>query len=192
MTAARPYADKMRKVVAHIAHANAEYQHPFLIEREVKRVRLHRGHDRPRPVRWPERQPVPAGAEAASRTGKARKRSSSSPSSAARVSASSSASAHPSLAQLSALGDAHPARRPDRRGQDHARRLQRRRVVSTRSTWPEQRVREPHDAAPKFEQLLPLKPEESDDSSAPLGLHLRARGAGAVDGPAAGRATSSP
>ncbi|MGR8919795.1 MAG: F0F1 ATP synthase subunit gamma [Gammaproteobacteria bacterium] len=40
MDSARPYADKMRKVVAHIAHANAEYQHPFLIEREVKRVGL--------------------------------------------------------------------------------------------------------------------------------------------------------
>ncbi len=29
MRAARPYADKMRKVVAHIAHANTEYHHPF-------------------------------------------------------------------------------------------------------------------------------------------------------------------
>ncbi len=38
MTAARPYADKMRNVVAHIAHANAEYRHPFLVEREIKRV----------------------------------------------------------------------------------------------------------------------------------------------------------
>jgi len=38
MTAARPYADKMRNVVAHIAHANAEYRHPFLIEREAKRI----------------------------------------------------------------------------------------------------------------------------------------------------------
>ena len=38
MTAARPYADKMRNVVAHIAHANTEYRHPYLIEREVKRI----------------------------------------------------------------------------------------------------------------------------------------------------------
>lgn len=38
MTAARPYADKMRNVVAHIAHANAEYRHPYLLDREVKRV----------------------------------------------------------------------------------------------------------------------------------------------------------
>lgn len=38
MSAARPYAEKMRNVVAHIAHANTEYRHPFLIEREVKRI----------------------------------------------------------------------------------------------------------------------------------------------------------
>lgn len=38
MRAARPYADKMRNVVAHIAHANTEYKHPFLIERDVKRI----------------------------------------------------------------------------------------------------------------------------------------------------------
>ncbi len=38
MAAARPYADKMRQVVAHIAHANSEYKHPFLIQREIKRV----------------------------------------------------------------------------------------------------------------------------------------------------------
>ncbi len=38
MAAARPYADKMRQVVAHIAHANSEYKHPFLIQREVKRI----------------------------------------------------------------------------------------------------------------------------------------------------------
>ena len=38
MAAARPYADKMRNVVAHIAHASSEYKHPFLIERDVKRI----------------------------------------------------------------------------------------------------------------------------------------------------------
>ena len=38
MRAARPYADKMRNVVAHVAHANTEYVHPYLIEREVKRI----------------------------------------------------------------------------------------------------------------------------------------------------------
>ena len=38
MRAARPYAQKIRSVVAHIAKANLEYKHPFTIEREVKRV----------------------------------------------------------------------------------------------------------------------------------------------------------
>ena len=39
MRAARPYADKMRNVVAHVANANTEAKHPFLIERpDVKRI----------------------------------------------------------------------------------------------------------------------------------------------------------
>ena len=39
MRAARPYAEKIRHVAAHISHANAEYKHPFLVERDtVKRV----------------------------------------------------------------------------------------------------------------------------------------------------------
>jgi F-type H+-transporting ATPase subunit gamma len=38
MQAARPYATKMRNVVGHLANAHPEYKHPFLIEREVKRV----------------------------------------------------------------------------------------------------------------------------------------------------------
>jgi len=38
MTAARPYAEKMRSVVGHLANAHPEYKHPFLIERDVKRV----------------------------------------------------------------------------------------------------------------------------------------------------------
>lgn len=38
MSAARPYAEKMRNVVAHIAHSRSEYRHPFLQEREVKRI----------------------------------------------------------------------------------------------------------------------------------------------------------
>ncbi|MEM7541051.1 MAG: F0F1 ATP synthase subunit gamma [Pseudomonadota bacterium] len=38
MRAARPYADKMRNVVAHVANADSEYHHPFFVEREVKRV----------------------------------------------------------------------------------------------------------------------------------------------------------
>jgi F-type H+-transporting ATPase subunit gamma len=39
MRAARPYAEKIRNVTAHISHANPEYRHPFLVERDtVKRV----------------------------------------------------------------------------------------------------------------------------------------------------------
>ena len=38
MLSARPYAQKIRSVVAHIAKANLEYKHPFTVEREVKRV----------------------------------------------------------------------------------------------------------------------------------------------------------
>lgn len=38
MQATRPYADKMRQVIGHIAKANAQYKHPFMGEREVKRV----------------------------------------------------------------------------------------------------------------------------------------------------------
>jgi len=39
MRAGRPYAEKIRNVAAHISHANPEYRHPFLVERDsVKRV----------------------------------------------------------------------------------------------------------------------------------------------------------
>ncbi|MAA64765.1 MAG: F0F1 ATP synthase subunit gamma [Alteromonadaceae bacterium] len=38
MQATRPYAEKMRQVIGHIAKANAQYQHPFMVERDVKRV----------------------------------------------------------------------------------------------------------------------------------------------------------
>src|SRR5437016_4977023 len=39
MRAARPYAEKIRNVAAHLSHANPEYKHPFLITRDtVKRV----------------------------------------------------------------------------------------------------------------------------------------------------------
>jgi len=39
MRTARPYSEKIRNVAAHISHANPEYRHPFLIERDtVKRI----------------------------------------------------------------------------------------------------------------------------------------------------------
>lgn len=40
MRAARPYAEKMRMVIGHLAEVNPEYDHPFFIEREVKAVGL--------------------------------------------------------------------------------------------------------------------------------------------------------
>jgi len=39
MRHARPYGEKIRNVAAHISHANPEYRHPFLVERDsVKRA----------------------------------------------------------------------------------------------------------------------------------------------------------
>ena len=38
MQATRPYADKMRQVIGHIAKANAQYKHPFMVERDIRRV----------------------------------------------------------------------------------------------------------------------------------------------------------
>ena len=35
MTAARPYAEKIRSVAAHLSHAQSEYKHPFLIQRDT-------------------------------------------------------------------------------------------------------------------------------------------------------------
>lgn len=41
MHAARPYAEKIRNVISHLANANPEYKHPYLVEREeVKRIGL--------------------------------------------------------------------------------------------------------------------------------------------------------
>jgi F-type H+-transporting ATPase subunit gamma len=38
MRSTRPYAEKMRQVIGHIAKSNKDYRHPFMLEREVKRV----------------------------------------------------------------------------------------------------------------------------------------------------------
>jgi F-type H+-transporting ATPase subunit gamma len=41
MRAIRPYSEKIRAIAAHISHANPEYKHPFLVDRDsVKRVGL--------------------------------------------------------------------------------------------------------------------------------------------------------
>jgi len=38
MSLGKPYADKIRSVVSHLANANPEYNHLYLQDREVKRV----------------------------------------------------------------------------------------------------------------------------------------------------------
>jgi F-type H+-transporting ATPase subunit gamma len=38
MEASRPYAERIRQVIGHLAYANPDYKHPYLIEREAKRV----------------------------------------------------------------------------------------------------------------------------------------------------------
>jgi len=40
MLATRPYADKIQNVVSHLSHAHPEYHHPYLQQREAKRVGL--------------------------------------------------------------------------------------------------------------------------------------------------------
>ena len=40
MQESRPYAQRIRRVIGHLSHANPDYKHPFLIEREAKRVGL--------------------------------------------------------------------------------------------------------------------------------------------------------
>ncbi|MDC0422992.1 F0F1 ATP synthase subunit gamma [Methylophilaceae bacterium] len=41
MTAARPYAEKIRAVAAHLSHAQSEYKHPFIIQRDnIKNIGL--------------------------------------------------------------------------------------------------------------------------------------------------------
>jgi F-type H+-transporting ATPase subunit gamma len=38
MQAARPYAQRIRRVIGHLSHANPDANHPFMVEREIKRV----------------------------------------------------------------------------------------------------------------------------------------------------------
>jgi len=40
MQAARPYAQKIRNVIRHLHEAHPEYKHPFVVEREAKRIGL--------------------------------------------------------------------------------------------------------------------------------------------------------
>ena len=36
MEASRPYAQRIRRVIGHLAHANPDYKHPFLTERDLR------------------------------------------------------------------------------------------------------------------------------------------------------------
>src|SRR5580765_8564519 len=38
MAASRPYAERIRTVIGHLAQANPDYKHPLLAVREIKRV----------------------------------------------------------------------------------------------------------------------------------------------------------
>ena len=38
MSRSRPYAEKIRAVIGHLAHAHPEYKHPYMIARQVSRV----------------------------------------------------------------------------------------------------------------------------------------------------------
>ncbi|OQW92500.1 MAG: F0F1 ATP synthase subunit gamma [Beggiatoa sp. IS2] len=38
MRRSRPYAERIRAVIGHLAHAHPEYHHPYMVTREVKRI----------------------------------------------------------------------------------------------------------------------------------------------------------
>lgn len=38
MQATRPYSQKIGQIIKHLAHANPEYKHSFLVQREIKRI----------------------------------------------------------------------------------------------------------------------------------------------------------
>ena len=40
MAAARPYAEKLRRTIGHLALAHTDYKHPFMVERPVKKVAI--------------------------------------------------------------------------------------------------------------------------------------------------------
>ena len=40
MGAARPYAEKIRRTIGHLARANPEYKHPFTVNREIRKVAI--------------------------------------------------------------------------------------------------------------------------------------------------------
>ena len=38
MAASRPYSETIRNVISHVSKASIGYKHPFLVEREVKKI----------------------------------------------------------------------------------------------------------------------------------------------------------
>ena len=60
MEQSRPYADKIRDVIGHLANATSEYRHRYLQDRDVKRVGYIVVSSDPWPVWWPEQQHVQA------------------------------------------------------------------------------------------------------------------------------------
>ena len=38
MREGRPYSEKIRQVIGHLANSNPEYRHTFMVEREIKRI----------------------------------------------------------------------------------------------------------------------------------------------------------
>ena len=106
MRAARPYGEKIRNVAAHICHANPEYRHPFLVERDtVKRVGIIVITTDKGLCGGAEHQRAAPGAEPVQGMAGARARKSTSAASATRAWASCSAWAPTSSRTRSQLGD---------------------------------------------------------------------------------------
>ncbi len=40
MAASRPYSETIRNVISHVSKASIGYKHPFLVEREVKKISI--------------------------------------------------------------------------------------------------------------------------------------------------------
>src|SRR4030067_147318 len=38
MRSSRPYAGKMKNVIGHLAHAHPEYKHPYLLDRDARKI----------------------------------------------------------------------------------------------------------------------------------------------------------
>ena len=79
MRHARPYGEKIRNVAAHISHANPEYRHPFLVDRDsVKRVGIIVITTDKGLCGGAQHQPAAPGARASTRSGRRRARRSTS------------------------------------------------------------------------------------------------------------------